>query len=374
MTPLQRLHLLPLLLLVAAGAAEATHFTAQFVKPEREVNSNISAKHSPMRSSTLAVNRVNYDEMDAVLAARMTLAAYAGYHKKLRFATAAQLMCPSCSLPDSVNVSAIQQLDSTGAVVAASIVGRVGTELILAFAGDSPDGFNPMSGLFVLEHMESSFCAGLGVYKTPLTTWRSMQQQLMSLLALYAQGATPSAPLTLRISGYSAGAPVAAVAALNIAWALEKNGSLSSSHIRLGPVHTFGNGAMGNLEFKQCFDRWVGHPSGHFAIVHGRDPIPFLMPQSWHMLTPCVFYDGPGRNATDWQSHNFSICVEEKVGCDEKYRAWERNPVHILQGFCTYHTWYADLDAVSVYCGSTTERGCAAAFRLACSHPQEQST
>ena len=40
----------------------------------------------------------------------MALAAFAGYHKKLRFATDAQLMCPSCSLPKGLNVSTVQQL------------------------------------------------------------------------------------------------------------------------------------------------------------------------------------------------------------------------------------------------------------------------
>lgn len=46
---------------------------------------------------------------------------------------------------------------------------------------------------------------------------------------------------------------------------------------------------MGNLQFKNCFDKWVGLPSGHFGVVHSRDPIPFLEPPSWHKLTPFVF-------------------------------------------------------------------------------------
>ena len=368
-----------LLLVVTAAAAAATDPAARFSETNRNAQAKHTSTHSrllpagaPASSSRLAVK---YDEQNAVLAARMALAAYAGYHKKLRFATAAQLMCPSCSLPEGVNVSTIQQLGPGGAVVAASIVGRVGSELILAFAGDSPDGFNPLSGLFVLKPMESLLCAGLEVYKTPLTTWQSMRQSVMSMLALHAHGAAPDgAMLTLRVSGYSAGASVAPLAALDIAWALEGNGTLSTSHIRLGPVHTFGNGAMGNLQFKNCFDKWVGLPSGHFGVVHGRDPIPFLEPPSWHKLTPLVFYDGPGGNATDWHSHNFTICNLENAGCDAKYQAWGRNPLHVLTGFCQWHSWYVDLDAVGVFCGSTTERGCGAAFRMACSGFSHRST
>jgi hypothetical protein len=393
----QRLYPLLLLLLAAstappaaaAAAAAAAASTAdqtatdlsaapaaQFPEAGQETNRTLPKKPSPAAPASRSRLAAKYEEVDAVLQARMALAAFAGYHKKLRFATDAQLMCPSCSLPKGLNVSTVQQLGPTGAVVATAMVGRVGSdELILAFAADSPDGFNPLSGLFVLEHMDSAECAGLEVYKTPLTTWHSMRQEVMSLLALHAREAVaPDAPpLRLRVSGYSAGASVAPLAALEIAWALERNSSgLPSSRIRLGPVHTFGNGAMGNLLFKQCFDHWVGRRSGHFAVVHGRDPLPFLEPPSWHKLTPLVFYDGPGGNATDWHSHNFSICNDENAGCDEKYRAWVRNPVHILAGFCHWHSWYADLDAVGVYCGSTTEHDCGAAFRLACSGLQGQ--
>ena len=322
-----------------------------------------------MAASTRLLAVPRYDEDAAVLAARLALAAYAGYHHELQHATAVELLCPSCSLRGlNVNVSTVQQRTPTGVVTGAALVGRVGSTLVLAFAGDSPDGFNPLSELFALERLDAHECAGMQVYQAPLAIWRSIREEALGLLAsYYSDGAT--GPLRLSVSGYSLGASVAPVAALDIALSLS-NGSLPTSRIRLGPVHTFGNGAMGNLPFIQCFDRWVGQRTGHFGVIHGRDPLPFMQPSSWHKLTPAVFYDGPGGNETDWHSHNYTICAEaispQQPGCDEKYGAWERNPVHVIDGFCSWHTWYAGLSAVGVFCGSTTERGCAEALRVAC--------
>ena len=70
----------------------------------------------------------------------------------------------------------------------------------------------------------------------------------------------------------------------------------------------------------------------------------FAQPATWHALFPLVFYDGPGTNATDWSSHNHTVCAAETTpghsdGCDEKYRSWLRSPTHFLQGFCEFHCW-----------------------------------
>ena len=59
----------------------------------------------------------------------------------------------------------------------------------------------------------------------------------MELIALYSRDAATN--LSLRFSGYSAGAPVAPIAALDAAWSLA-NGSLPGDRIRLGPTHAFG--------------------------------------------------------------------------------------------------------------------------------------
>ena len=121
----------------------------------------------------------------------------------------------------------------------------------------------------------------------------------------------------------------------------------------------------------------------------------FAQPATWHALFPLVFYDGPGTNATDWSSHNYTVCAAETApghsdGCDEKYRSWLRSPTHFLQGFCEFHCWCtlavlarfgrletillshsitladADLSAFDVFCVSSGDANCAASTRRLC--------
>ena len=102
-----------------------------------------------------------YDESVAVEAGHIALASYVGFHQQLHFADGPKLLCPACSLPGSINVSTVRQYTSGGTVSAAALVGRVGQDLVLAFSGASPDGFNPLSGLFVLEELNSTQCSGV---------------------------------------------------------------------------------------------------------------------------------------------------------------------------------------------------------------------
>ena len=48
-----------------------------------------------------------------------------------------------------------------------------------------------------------------------------------------------------------------------------------------------------------------------------------------------VFYDGPGGNATDWHSHNFTICNLENAGCDAKYKPGGETRSMFLQDFAS---------------------------------------
>ena len=166
----------------------------------------------------------------------------------------------------------MQQRDAKGAVTAAAMVGRAGGSLVVAVAGDSPSNpmAHPLQQMFVLESLNATQCPGMEVWRASLSTWRSLRPGVFELIALYAQGAETT--LTLRVSGYSGGAPVAALFSLEIAWALG-SGALPRDKLQLGPTHTFGGGSLGNLAFVQCYERWVGSTSGHFAVVHGRDPL-----------------------------------------------------------------------------------------------------
>ena len=181
-----------------------------------------------------------YDEAVAVAAMREGIASYAGFNTDARFSAVSALNCSAdrCSLPSTLNVSFLQRRRDPsrddGGVVAAAMVARDSKDgsVVVAFAGAGMDGQGMLHYMGLAEQEFASYrastCPGpVQVNKLALEFYMGLREEMLSLLRTYTMASSGARNVTVRVSGYSLGTTLGAIAALDIR-AMITNGSLPS--------------------------------------------------------------------------------------------------------------------------------------------------
>ena len=224
-----------------------------------------------------------YDEELAVKSMQVGVAAYAGFNMDARFAAVSSLNCitENCSLPSTFNVSFLQYREKLdGGVVAAGMVARDEKDesLVVSFAGGSMllHGMLDLPQMFSkLVNFNATVCPGpVKTDKAMLKYYKGMRADMIHLLQTYSMDSASGGDITLRVSGYSMGTVLGAIAALDIK-SMIANGTLPSS-LKLAPIHFAGQLPFFDEAFVSCYTKMITNVTGHFAIHHGRDPMGFL--------------------------------------------------------------------------------------------------
>ena len=226
-----------------------------------------------------------YDEEVAVKAMQLGVASYAGFNNDARFAASSSLKCiaENCSLPSTLNVSFLQTRELLdGGVVAAGMVARDSTDesIVVAFAGGSME----LHGILDLPKMilpgdfvdfNVAVCPGpVKTNKAMLKYYNGMRADMIKLIQAYATDRSGGGDITLRLSGYSMGTVIGALAALDIK-SMIAAGILPSS-LKLAPIYFAGQLPFFDEPFVSCYTKVITNVTGHFGIHHGRDPMGFI--------------------------------------------------------------------------------------------------
>ena len=101
-----------------------------------------------------------------------------------------------------------------------------------------------------------------------------MRGQMIDLLKAYTMDNADGNNITLRVSAYSMGTVIGAMAALDIK-SMIANGTLPS-FLKLAPIYFAGQLPFFDEAFVACYTKMITNVTGHFSIHNGRDPMGFV--------------------------------------------------------------------------------------------------
>lgn len=204
------------------------------------------------------------------------------------------LACSQAPLSE-VHVLQDAELDTFG------IAAIQGDECLLALRG-TKNIMNIISDVDILmTNPWGDDCPKCKVHDGFYTAWHSLSQQAHE--ALSAMGCDQK---TLRVTGHSLGASMAALASYEL-----------SQWYSISAVYTYGQPRTGNSHWVAAFsDRLVGVP--YFRVTEYKDPIPHLpwhnmFYQGWEHQLPEVYYDSTKLGV-------YNICTElESTECSDQW-------------------------------------------------------
>lgn len=173
------------------------------------------------------------------------------------------------------------------------IAARQGNECLLALRGTKNLDNVVADADILMRNPWGEECPKCKVHDGFYGAWHSLQQQ-----AHEALNAMNCSQTTLRVTGHSLGASMAALAAYELAqW------------YPISSVYTYGQPRTGNKQWVSAFsDRLAGVP--FFRVTDYKDPIPHLILhnmffQGWEHQLPEVYYDSTKLGA-------YTVCSEER--------------------------------------------------------------
>jgi len=196
-------------------------------------------------------------------------------------------------------------------------------EILISFAGTDPLSIKNWIADLDFIQTEYPLCSGCQVHSGFYKSYLSVADSIKSLLSRY-ESEHPGAHLA--ITGHSLGAAMAA----------HCTADLVHSGKTVRTVYSYGMPRVGNEEFEKFYTSIV---AGTFRVVHLKDPVPHLPPQSFHFhhMPYEVFYKA---KYDEWKLCSFE---GEDESCSDQY-AVDADVVN--------HLNYLDFDFTSnwIYC------------------------